>query len=475
MTAQNGEIKDTLVSCITSQGQEIRATPVRLTRFVAILEVYNPVLVLRVSEALSEFRIVFQERVIYSGRAVIRSLVNAGAVTVCEVALQENSWMDIEFSAEMLRNGSLREQFATFIQEWQKLYKVTSEYKVVIADMQSYLTELRLWLDQVELGIRSSPSDDRLQLEEQVTEELSRPVIPCIDLLFERFEAVTKGLQEEVLPAHRSYMRRQLHPLVLCSPFAYRTYQKPLGYAGDYEMVNMILRNGYEGGSLFAKVVNTWFLRQPPARAHRNRIKFLTATLRSESLRRRAQRAPARVLSLACGSAHEIQAFLDQDPLSDQTRITLIDFNEETLRYAQAAIEAIKSRRARQTRLEYVRKSVQQILKESARSIHQPDREYDFVYCAGLLDYLSDPICQRLINVMYDWVTPGGLLVVTNVEPSNPLRNGMEHLLDWHLIYRTAQDMRRLVPTRAPAEVSCVRCDDTGVNLFLEVRKPTHA
>ena len=55
--------------------------------------------------------------------------------------------------------------------------------------------------------------------------------------------------------------------LLLSSPFLYRAYQKPLGYAGDYEMVNMIARDPYEGGSLFAKVVNLWFLSQWPARA----------------------------------------------------------------------------------------------------------------------------------------------------------------------------------------------------------------
>jgi extracellular factor (EF) 3-hydroxypalmitic acid methyl ester biosynthesis protein len=60
------------------------------------------------------------------------------------------------------------------------------------------------------------------------------------------------------------------------------------------------------------------------------------------------------------------------------------------------------------------------------------------------------------------------------VEPSNPLRNGMEHLLDWHLIYRTGPQLERLRPQIALSEhVRCV-ADATGVNVFLEVRKPAH-
>jgi len=55
------------------------------------------------------------------------------------------------------------------------------------------------------------------------------------------------------------------------------------------------------------------------------------------------------------------------------------------------------------------------------------------------------------------------------------LRYGMEHLLDWHLIYRTGPQMRNLKPSQADPDSVFVHADETGVNLFLEVRKPNHA
>ena len=474
MSTKNSDIKESLVVCQTSQGLEIRASLLRLTRYLAVFELYNPSLVLRTSEVLSEFHVIAQERVIYAGRAVINNLVSTGIVTVCEAALTDSGWRDVDLTAEMLRKGKLSEQFRDFLQEWQKYYKVAPEYKIIVADIQSYLADLRLWLDQVELGIRASPSEDRLRLEQEAADDLVKPVIPCIDELFEQFETVAKGLAEELLPAHRSYMRRQLHPLVLCSPFAYRTFQKPLGYAGDYEVVNMMVRNQYEGSSLFAKVVNTWFLRQPPAQAHRNRIDFLAAALETETLRVRRQGRPARVFNVACGPAQELQRFISQSPLCDQAQFTVLDFNEETLAHVRSCIETITRQRSRPPAVQYVRKSVQQILKEGNRSVQQPGGQYDLVYCAGLFDYLSDPICQRVMNTLYDQLAPGGLLLGTNVEPSNPLRYGMEHLLDWHLVYRTAAQLRTLAPARAPREACSVHCDPTAVNLFLAVRKPGH-
>jgi extracellular factor (EF) 3-hydroxypalmitic acid methyl ester biosynthesis protein len=476
MSTRNGEIKDSLVVCRNSQGLEIRGSLLRLTRFAVVFEIYSPTIVLRLSEVLSEFQIIVQDRRLYSGRAVIGNLVNAGPTTVCEATLDESSWTDVEIAAAHAGNGALREQFESFMHEWQKLYQVRADYKLLVADMQSFFMDLRLWLDQVELGIRSSPSADRLQLERELAEAAAQPVIGPLNILFEKFEPIASRLDEELKPAHRSYMRRQLHSWVLCAPFAHRAFYKPLGYAGDYELVNMMARNAPEGASLFAKVVNTWFVRESPAQAHRNRIRYLLDQLTRETRRTTAAGRDARIFSVACGPAQEVQEFLAEQPMSSRASVTLLDFNEETLQYARAALNNRKARHGRGTLLHFIKKSVQSILKESGRTVERPPQDqYDLVYCAGLFDYLSDQVCQRLLNIMYSWLAPGGLLIATNVEPANPARHGMEHLLDWHLVYRSASQLAALRPQGTDADSAFVRCDDSGVNVFLEVRKLRHA
>ncbi len=470
-----GALKETFVVGQTSQGLEVRGTLLKLTRFAAAFELYGPGAVLRLSEVLSNFRITLQDRAIYVGRAVVRGLIDTGPTFVCEVTLDETAWQDLAFEAAMARDGRLGGQFTDFLEEWQKAYQVRSEYKVIVADMQTFLAGLRLWLQQVELGINAELKTDRAHLEQAAAEAIALKVVPCINTFFEKFETFTSTLPDDVLPAHRNYMRRQLHPQVLCSPFAYRTFSKPLGYAGDYEMVNMILRNGWEGDSLFAKVVNMWFLRQPPAQAHRNRIAYLADRLQDETLRARHLGRTARIFNLACGPAHEVQHFLRESLASESAAFTLLDFNAETLQHVEAALTAAKAQSGRRTPLTYVHKSVHQILKESGRADRRPAGEpYDFVYCAGLFDYLSDQVCRRLMDIMYGWLAPGGLLVATNVEPSNPLRHGMEHLLDWHLIYRTGPEIEQLRPQQAHPDQARVLADATGTNVFLEVRKPAH-
>jgi len=130
---------------------------------------------------------------------------------------------------------------------------------------------------------------------------------------------------------------------------------------------------------------------------------------------------------------------------------------------------------SRRTVVNLQKKSVLQVLKEYARAKTADQPKYDMVYCAGLFDYLADPACKHLMNIFYDLTAPGGLVLATNVEPSNPMRNGMEHLLDWNLIYRNGAQFRTLKPVKAEDENVEVFGDVTGVNVILEVRKSAHA
>jgi extracellular factor (EF) 3-hydroxypalmitic acid methyl ester biosynthesis protein len=467
----NGELKDTLVIGQTSQGAELHATLVRLTRHVVVFEIYNPAVVLRTSEVISNFKVVVRDRAVYSGRAVVRSLVHAGLTAVCEVALNESGWMDVAFASEMIGDGRLQAEFNQFIQEWQRLYKILPEYKVVIADIQSFLSDLRFWLDQVELGIRSAPAGDRTKVEHDVVHRLRESVVPIICELFNRFETVSGTVDEALRPAHVLFGRRQLHPLLLSSPFVYRTFAKPLGYAGDYEMVNMMFRDTCEGGSLFAKMVNSYALQLPPIIAHRNRITYLCDKLIEESLRVSRQGKPLRVFNLGCGPAHEIQQYLGKGSVSDRADFVLADFNDETAAHTQSKLTDLKRQFGSGAKVQVVKRTAHQLIKQSERSVQSPQAEqYDMIYCAGLFDYLSDRVCRKLMDVFYGMLAPGGMLLATNVDV-HPSRNEMEYFLEWHLVHRNSNEMMKLAPEQADREQMKLTRDPTGVNIFLEVRK----
>ena len=458
----------------TAEGIELRGVLERMTHHSATFELYNLNTVLTISEVLTEFTINFQGQIIYSGRAVIRSLVNAGAKEIGEVTLTEAGWISVDPGLLARNEGHIAAEFRQFLGEWQKTYLVSPEFKVVVADMQTFLHDLQLWLDQLEINLRNVPAQQRPSLEKNIIADLAKPIILSIDTLIDRFESIVTPLSKESHPAYQAYLRRQWHPLMLTSPFGNRAYYKPLGYAGDYQMVDMMIRPPEEGDNLFAKMINTWLVGQTPAEAHRNRVAYLERKLLEEARRARLRNRKLRVFNLGCGPAGEIQRFANMPDLLLPVDFCLVDFNEETLQFIQRKLEA-KASINRSLSFRTLKKSVSQILKDGARSSSSLGK-YEYIYCAGLFDYLSDPVCKQLMGIFYEMLEPGGLIVATNasdaVNALRPFRYSMEYILDWYLIYRNRRQFLEVVPDGVGEDEVSVTADATGANLFLEIRKP---
>ena len=471
-SSQKSEIRDSFVTCDSSEGLELRAGLLRLTRHQAVIEIYTPLTVLRVSENLNNFRIILQDRTVYAGRGVITSVMGTSTVLVCEVNLEE-AWQDVELMSPSRDGTRIRAGFSEFMQNCQSNFKILPSFKLVIADMQIVLQDLRQWLEQLELGVMAQPSGNREQFENEHIQELQSVILPLLGSVFEKFEDACQSVPPELKPAHCAYVKRQLHPLVLCSPFMYRTFRKPLGYAGDYEMVSMMVRNPMEGASIFAKVLNTFFLSTPPVVAHRNRLDYLKKIIDQEVIRVAREGRIAKVFNLGCGPAKEIQDFISNPLLGKEAQFTLLDFNDETVQHVGTLLNAAMKRSGRQMTVQLVRKGVAQVLKEAAKpSSTLLTADWDLIYCAGLFDYMPDQICQQLMATFYRMLRPGGLVVGTNVAEYNPSRNWMEFSVDWHLTYRNVHHMEKLVPSGAPPDSFRIWSEQTGVNTFVEIRKP---
>src|ERR1051325_8427494 len=181
-------IKENRVVCENSQGLEISGPIIQLGRHELTFEVYSPTAVIQTSEVLREFKVLLGKHVAYSGRAVVKNIVHTELKIVCAAAL-DGGWQ-LQLSAAELRPGRMQALFKEHLREWQKLYLIRSEYKLQVADMESFFAELRVWLDQVEMGLRSVPSANRDQLEAEMAQELGASVLPAVNALFEKFEHI---------------------------------------------------------------------------------------------------------------------------------------------------------------------------------------------------------------------------------------------------------------------------------------------
>jgi len=470
-SAPASDLWESQVAFQTNAGIALRGVPLRVLRHSLVFELYNPIVTPQCSEALSHFKITLPQGTGYSGRAVIRSVMDTGTRIICEAALDEHSWLVLGSASGKIKPEKVQAEFKALLQNWQKFYRINVEYKEVIADLYSFMSDLRSWLDRVEMQVRAMPAADRAKAEQDMALGLRDPVLASMNGLFDRFEEASNKIEDEFLPAHRAFGQRLLHPFMLTSPFLRRTYTKPMGYAGDYEMMNMIVRNKLEGESLFGKFANAFLLAQAAPQAVRNRVNFLHGKIVEETGRLSRQGRIARISSIACGPAWEAMNFISDHPLANHAQFQLLDFDPDTLQYVTNKVAESKRKNHCRATVNIVKNSVQNLLRSNNRAIHE-DAQFDLIYCSGLYDYLSDHVCRSLNNYFYNLLRPGGLLVVGNFAPNTPHQNIMEHFAEWFLIYRNSRQLAELAPDHASRENCFVRAEATGANIFLEVRKP---
>lgn len=466
-----------IVSFKNSQGLVAQGTLVQLSRQKVVFEVYNPYSVVQLSEVITEMKISQGDRDTYQGRAVVTGLLNTGLVLIVSASLVD-PWSDLRgLEPGPVLRGFVRD----FVTDWNEAAsRLQQPFRSAVSSLQNYLEELSRYLEhwETEAGVHESDPNSHRQLDFVL--DVDKEVEPRFTDLNAAFEEATLNVPRKDLPIHRAFAQRQLHPLFMSSPFMNRAFNKPLGYAGDFEMVRMMLNEPWEGRNTFAKIVNAAALRHDAPAAHRNRIKLLHQSLKCETQRLLNEKASQsdsqriNIMNLGCGPAVEIEHFAAADEECGQVDFHLVDFNTETLEHVTENVIPTIAGLRKDCRIETEQRSVHEIIQlsmseEEKQSDHQQTPSYDMVYCAGLFDYFRDTTCGFLIQLFYSWVKPGGLVLVTNVTPSHSSIAIMGLVLDWNLELRSESDMQQLVPGLGQQKTYV---DDTGVNVFLEIRKP---
>ena len=224
--------------------------------------------------------------------------------------------------------------------------------------------------------------------------------------------------------------------------------------------MNMIYRNESLGHTLFGQSLSRVVLDSDAGRAVRHRAQYLTEKIEA-AVTRGGQHRLVRILSVAAGPAMELQLILHKDPAllaAGRVQITLIDQDAGALDHARDRIEALAAQAKVEVALQCINTTIRTVIAKGL------DGSYDFVYSAGLFDYLKDRTARAAGARLVDGLAPGGTAVIGNFDVTNPTRPLMELVLDWPLHHRSAADLRRLFGELGSS--TTIEREATGVNLF---------
>lgn len=228
-------------------------------------------------------------------------------------------------------------------------------------------------------------------------------------------------------------------------------YQRPLGYAGDYQIIEKIYNCDISDDPKLRKYDEFFQSRKSP-QAVRNRkdyFKKLIHQLASE------RRGTLQVLNLASGPCREIKELFDESP-SLPVAFRCIDIDERAIRYAS----------------ELLGRYVSNVVFERANILRfKPPTSYSLIWSAGLFDYFDDRTFARILQRYIPALLPGGRIAIGNFSTANPSRGYMEAIARWQLYHRSDEQLEDLAKS-AVGELDCqihVESEPTGVNRFLHI------
>jgi len=264
--------------------------------------------------------------------------------------------------------------------------------------------------------------------------EQGRSAGETIQRLITQLHALRKrlepGVWQALLPiAHHHPVSALFHQ----DPFTRWSFEKPRGYSGDAHLLDFIYGHGDVGeevakASPLGKALYGYTSQAPAPVAVRERCHLLTQQVDEIA---NSHGPGAEILTIAAGHLREANGSvalregrlrrwvaLDQDPLcvGSITR----DFHG--------------------TRVEAIDGSVRGLLTKAYKL-----GTFDFVYSAGLYDYLSHRVAVKLTQRCLELLKPGGVLLFANFARDIPDDGYMETFMNWALLLRSEDDMWNII------------------------------
>jgi extracellular factor (EF) 3-hydroxypalmitic acid methyl ester biosynthesis protein len=267
--------------------------------------------------------------------------------------------------------------------------------------------------------------------------------------------------------------------LLIACHFDRRVYEKPLGYAGDHRMMELLFADQPVGEDLFARFLHS---------IAKNFTLGRTVVARELVMRDAVRTAvdapgtrPVRILALAAGPAIELRRFITEtQALQRPVELILVDQDRTAHETAHGHLTRLLLERHHgmlPISVRCVHFSVRQILKprtaDDERIVTETLGNIDLVYSAGLYDYLPEPVAAALTRVLYGRLRGNGRMLLGNLIVTPDTTWMMDYVWGWPLLYRTEEQMSGLAGGLAPVPArQRITRDSTGRCLFLDVTKP---
>lgn len=396
---------------------------------------------------------------IFSGVARIARLEAGPSRRFAGFALEDSAF-DL---GELRRRNAVA--YAKIRPSVREIAVVPAEYKAFCADVLDFASS---YLGRIARSVGPIESEIGAELKGEIFEFLYNEIKkPWAQMIVEGNDIVIPYHDDRVMRAAlKTYTERVVTRSFVKGPTWSRSYFKPLGYPGDYQLMNYMYDEKPEGDSLEAMFLHSLGLvAGRPIVARMYTLGDLLVGWNAG----KSGNEPFRITSIGSGPAREFDHIFQTASPDSRWEVTFVDQEPRALEFAISNNPAFASDPRFKARA--LNASFTQML-DPGRSIFTLPPQ-DVIYSLGLVDYLSLPLATKFAKRMLDYVKPGGRLIIANV---NNLSTGItwqaEHVSDWTLHFRGREEMLAMAQGAPEADVEILE-DGIRSVYFLILRKPS--
>ncbi len=231
------------------------------------------------------------------------------------------------------------------------------------------------------------------------------------------------------------------------------SFQKPFGYPGDFQVIDKIYQMYVCPQEHLCKW-DIFYHQQKAAKAVRNRKIYFKELLKD--LENAQPTSEIRVLDIAGGPARDVFEYLCCDT-SGRVIFDCVDMDVNAIEFAGTLCASFH-------------RNTNFINANAFR--FRCTQKYDYIWSAGLFDYLNDRQFLFMLQRYLPCLKAGGSMVVGNFTTNNPTRPYMEIVNDWCLCHRDENKLEKLaIQAGFDRDNIAVGREPEKLNLFLHMQK----
>jgi len=362
----------------------------------------------------------------------------------------------------------LKEERFSILKDALLKYKfLNKKFIILTKNIRNFLQDTKYRFDEFD---KIEPDEQR-QIE--FIEENKKQIFKKLDSHFNRIWEIVKNFDRENYRLHQIYYQQMFYDLF--GPdieINWYIYSKPLGYPGDYIMMNYIYdyhKGKYLGKSSFEKLINHYTCNIPISCSNIRRKEFF----KEKILKIIEEKNNAKILSVGCGSCRELIELLNEGKISKHLLFTCLDFEKKTLNFVRNEIKKIEKKDKTKKRflsVSYINKNIIEIIED--QKFGEKIEGQDLIYVSGLCDYLGDKTNSKLIKALFQILNKKGTLIVSNINAENcSHRAYYEFLGEWNMFHRNKEELLSWV--RDFKDISEIKFENTSRDkyLFLTIKK----